>query len=139
MITEEIRFFGHKNVLSLHPRTLEITKDPHLTLNGDCIIGVKANKACHDIRADLKQKLRTKNAHIEFELIVEPYAISISGIGNSELSLDHKHDVVLRKSKFICNRTICLNSSLAAIDIPRQMVDLLKDPEKEASIRIMAD
>ncbi|HSA75404.1 MAG TPA: DUF371 domain-containing protein [Candidatus Nitrosocosmicus sp.] len=139
MKTEEIRFFGHKNILSLHPRTLEITRDHHLTLNGDCIIGVKANKACCDIRADIKQKLRTNNAYIEFELIVEPYAISIRGLGNSQLSLDHKHDIVMRKSNYICGRTICLNSSLAAVDIPRQMVDLLRDPEKKASIRIMAD
>lgn len=139
MITEEIRFFGHKNILSLHPRTLEITKDHDLTLNGDCIIGVKANKACNDIRGDLKEKLRVKNAHIEFELIVEPYTISISGIGNCELRLDHKHDIVLRKSNFICSRTICLNSSLAAIDIPRHVVDLLRSPDKEALIRIMVD
>ncbi|HKR73106.1 MAG TPA: DUF371 domain-containing protein [Candidatus Nitrosocosmicus sp.] len=139
MITEEIKFFGHKNVLSLHPRTLEITKDLRLTSKGDCIIGVKATKACSDIRADLKQKIRTKNSRIEFELIVEPFTFSISGLGSCELSLDHSHDIVLRKSTFICSRTICLNSSTAAVDIPRQIIDLLKDPEKEGTLRIMVD
>jgi hypothetical protein len=137
--TEEIRFFGHKNILSLHPRTLEITKDSHLTLNGDCIIGVNADKACCDIQAHIKQKLRTNNAYIEFELIVEPYAIRMWGLGNCQLRLDHEHDIVLRKSNFICGRTICLNSSLAALDIPRQIVNLLRDPEKKASMRIMVD
>ena len=139
MITEEIKFFGHKNVLSLHPRTLEITKDQRLTSNGDCIIGVKATKACSDIRADLKQKIRTKNSHIEFELIVEPFTLKISGLGSCELSLDHSHDIVLRKSTFICSRTICLNSSAAAVDIPRQIIELLTDPEKEGTLRIKAD
>ena len=139
MKTEEIKFYGHKNVLSLHPRTIEITMDRHLTLNGDCIIGVKANKACCDIRDDIKQKLRTNNAYVEFQLIVEPYTITIIGLGNSELKLDHKHDIVMRKSNFICSRTICLNSNLAAVDLPRQMVDLLRDPDKKASIRIMVD
>lgn len=139
MIIEEIKFFGHKNVLSLHPRTLEITKEQHLTSNGDCIIGVKATKACSDIRTDLKQKIRTKNSHIEFELIVEPYVLRFSGLGSSELSLDHKHDIVLRKSTFVSSRTVCLNSNLAAVDIPRQIIELLRDPEKEGALRIMAD
>lgn len=139
MITEEIRFFGHKNILSTHPRTLEITKEENLTLNGDCIIGVRANKACYDIRVDLKEKLKSKNIYIEFELIVEPYSVSFSGKGNSGLLLTDKHDIVLRKSKFVCGRTICINSSIAAIDIPRQIVDLLKDPNKEAFIRIKVD
>ena len=113
--------------------------DHHLTLNGDCIIGVKANKACCDIRDDIKQKLRTNNTYVEFQLIVEPYTITIIGLGNSELKLDHKHDIVMRKSNFICSRTICLNSNLAAVDLPRQMVDLLRDPDKKASMRIMVD
>lgn len=139
LITEEIKFFGHKNVLSLHPRTLEITKDQRLTSNGDCIIGVKATKACSDICADLKQKIRTNNSHIEFELIVEPFTLRISGLGSSELILNHSHDIVLRKSTFVCGRTICLNSSTAAVDIPRQIIELLKDPEKKGTLRITAE
>ena len=45
----EIPFSGHKNVLSLHKKTVEITKEPHLTVNGDCIIGVNAGIACVDL------------------------------------------------------------------------------------------
>ena len=139
MITEEIRFFGHKNVLSLHRRTIEITKDQHLTLKGDCIIGVKANKACSDLRHDLKQKIRSNNCYIKFELIVEPYTFLVNGIGNKELLLDHKHDIVLRKSEFICGRTICLKCSSAAIDIPRKIIQLLKDPEKKGLFTIAVE
>ncbi len=139
MISEEIRFFGHKNVLSLHSRTIEITKDQNLTLSGDCIIGVKADKACSDLRIDLKQKIRSNSCHINFELIVEPYTFCISGNGNKELVLDHKDDIVIRKSDFICNRTICVGSSSAAIDIPRHIIELLKDPQKLGIIRITVE
>ena len=34
----EIPFSGHKNVLSLHKKTVEITKEPHLTVNGDSVV-----------------------------------------------------------------------------------------------------
>ncbi len=41
----EIPFTGHKHVLSLHEKTLEITKDKELTPQGDCIVGVNSEKA----------------------------------------------------------------------------------------------
>jgi len=34
----DIKFSGHKNIRSTHKNTIEITKDPNLTINGDCII-----------------------------------------------------------------------------------------------------
>ena len=36
----KIPFSGHKNILSLHQKTIEITKDEELTSNGDCIVAV---------------------------------------------------------------------------------------------------
>ncbi|MEM3095074.1 MAG: DUF371 domain-containing protein, partial [Nitrososphaera sp.] len=49
MVQDEVIFYGHPNVQSLHGKTVEITKDEHLTLRGDCIIGVRASKACADL------------------------------------------------------------------------------------------
>ena len=39
----EIPFTGHKHVLSLHEKTLEITKDKELTPQRDCIVGVNSD------------------------------------------------------------------------------------------------
>ena len=69
---EEITFYGHKNVLSLHARTIEVTKDSNLTKNGDCIIGVSANKACNDLDIALKRKLRTNDTFVKIRIIVDP-------------------------------------------------------------------
>ena len=52
----EIPFNGHKNILSLHKKTIEITKDSQLTVNGDCIIGVGSNLACIDLPENFKKK-----------------------------------------------------------------------------------
>ena len=43
-----IPFTGHKEVLSLHEKTLEITKDDSLTSQGDCIVGVNSGISCID-------------------------------------------------------------------------------------------
>jgi len=34
----EIEFFGHENIRSNHKKTIEITKESHLTPRGDCIV-----------------------------------------------------------------------------------------------------
>ncbi|ALI36487.1 hypothetical protein NMY3_02290 [Candidatus Nitrosocosmicus oleophilus] len=136
MLTEEIQFCGHKNIRSLHTRTIEITKDPNLTLNGDCIIGVSATKSCSDLTSAMKNKIRRNRSIVEIDLIVEPFSIKIHGIGNDNLLLTHLHDIVLRKSNFICDRTLCLSCNVSAIQIPRKMIDLLKDPSKQGLLVI---
>ena len=136
MLTEEIQFCGHKNIRSLHSRTIEITKDPSLTLNGDCIIGVSATKSCSDLTSAMKNKIRRNRSIVEIDLIVEPFSIKIHGIGNNNLLLTHLHDIVLRKSNFICDRTLCLSCNVSAIQIPRKMIDLLKDPSKQGLLVI---
>ena len=35
--------YGHPNILGIHKTTLEFTKDEELSLDGDCIVGVKAD------------------------------------------------------------------------------------------------
>ena len=136
MLTEEIQFCGHKNIRSLHSRTIEITKNPNLTLNGDCIIGVSATKSCSDLTSAMKNKIRRNRSIVEIDLIVEPFSIKIHGIGNDNLLLTHLHDIVLRKSNFICDRTLCLSCNVSAIQIPRKMIDLLKDPSKQGLLVI---
>ena len=40
----KIKAKGHKNVLSKHKSTFEITKDKELSLSGDCIIGLDIDR-----------------------------------------------------------------------------------------------
>ncbi len=61
MVQDDVTFYGHPNVRSLHPKTIEITKDEHLTPRGDCIIGVRANKACADLDEALKHRLKSNS------------------------------------------------------------------------------
>jgi uncharacterized protein len=136
LLIEEIRFCGHRNIRSLHARTIEITKDPNLTLNGDCIIGVSATKSCSDLTSGMKNKIRSNQSFIEIDLIVEPLIFKIHGFGNDNLLLTHAHDIVLRKSNFICNRTLSLSCNFSAIHIPRKMVELLRDPSKQGLLVI---
>lgn len=139
MVQEEIAFYGHRNIQSFHTRTIEITKDPNLSLRGDCIIGVNANKSCWDISDKLKHSLKDDNSFIIIDVTVGNMSFIINGLGNSRLLLLSRHDVVIRKSNFICERTIAIRCDRASSDIPREMIMSLQDPETTGLLRITAE
>ena len=78
----EIPFYGHENIRSLHPKTIEITTEPNLTLNGDCIIGVKASCGCNDIPDRLKSLLQNSKAEISCTIIVKELKFKEKGTKN---------------------------------------------------------
>ena len=136
MISEEVLFKGHANIQSLHSRTIEITKEKELTLRGDCIIGVNANKSCKDLSDKIKEKIKNNHSFIEIELIVEPFNFIIKGYGNNDLLLTNNKDIVLRKSKFICDRTLSINCDYSWLQISREIIELLKFSSKTSIMLI---
>ena len=136
MVEDEVIFYGHPNVLSLHPRALEITKNRELTLKGDCIIGVGANKACKDLDPALKRLLKNDNSVVRLSIIAGNRSYTLNGFGSSRLLLLNSQDIVIRKTNFACSRTLCLNTDKASLDIPREIVRLLQNPKTRAILYI---
>ena len=136
---EEITFQGHKNIVSLHARTIEITKDSYLTKNGDCIVGVSANKACSDLNPTLKARLREKDTNVKITIVVEPYEFELSGYGNNGLDITHEHDIVLRKSNYVDSRTLVVSCDKSALDIPRNMISSLTNSQIKGIMRIAVE
>ena len=132
----EIPFKGHKNILSLHKKTIEITKDDKLTVNGDCIIGTNSNLACIDLPEKFKKKIQNSTTEIKFSIVADEHSFSIRGKGSDKLTLKHTNDIVLRKSAFTCSRTIAINCDKASDDIPRTMVKKLQNPKTSGKLII---
>ena len=122
----EIPFKGHHNILSLHQKTIEITKDSELTVNGDCIIGVGSDLACKDLPEKFKKMIQNPDSNITFTIEAGGKKFSIHGKGSEKLTLKHAKDIVLRKSAFTCSRTIAINCDKASDDIPRDFVKILQ-------------
>ena len=132
----EIQFYGHENIRSLHQKTIEITTEPNLTLNGDCIIGVNANCACNDISEKMKKLLRSSKTNILFTIKVKDFSFKVKGKGHDELILTHPHDIVIRKSSFVCPRTLAINCNKASDSIPRKIIKLLQNPDTKGIFTI---
>jgi hypothetical protein len=132
----QIEFSGHKNIRALHEKTIEITKESELTTAGDCIIGVNAESGCNDLPPHVKKKLKNSNSIIKFSIKVNEYVYEFTGKGNHDLIINHPTDIVIRKSDFICPRTLAVNCETASNSIPRNMVKLLQNPKTKGIFTI---
>src|SRR6185437_11372014 len=97
----EISFHGHKNVRSLHPKSIEITTDSDLTVNGDYIVGVGASCGCLGIPEKMKKLLQDPQSEVTCTILVGEHSYKITGRGSDKLSLKNPHDIVIRKSNFM--------------------------------------
>ena len=131
-----IPFTGHEQVLSLHEKTLEITKESNLTPQGDCIVGVNSGISCIDLPEKMKEKIQNPKSKITFTLKVGKFTFKIQGQGSKKLTLKHVSDIVLRKSAFTCSRTIAINCDKASNDIPRDLDSLLQNPQTKGRMII---
>ncbi len=135
----EIDFLGHENIRSNHQNTIEITKESHLTSQGDCIVGVNATSSCADLPQELKDKLKVSGVKVTFSIHVGKYEFTIEGRGHPDLILTHSEDIVIRKSDFICPRTLAVKCDKASDLLPREMVSLLQDPKTKGTFTITVD
>ncbi len=135
----EIEFTGHENIRSNHQRTLEITKESHLTPRGDCIIGVNAKSSCADLPEELKIKLKNPDSKVNFSIKVGDEEFVMEGKGHPDLILSHTEDIVIRKSDFVCPRTLAINCDKASDLLPRSMVKLLQDPKTIGTFTITVE
>ncbi len=136
--TETITAYGHENIQATHKTTLEITKDKHLTKNGDCIIAIAADKSLADLSSKFKEKLRGKNATLTIRIEVGGVAEEINASGSSHLDLTHPTEIVVRKSDYISNRTLAIRADKASYDLSKKLVDKLKKPNQKVKITLTA-
>lgn len=135
----EIQFSGHENIRSNHQKTIEITKESHLTPSGDCIIGVNASASCADLPDAIKKKLQDPNSKVNFSIKVGSHEFIVEGRGHENLILTHQEDIVIRKSNFVCPRTLAVKCDKASDLMPREMISLLQNPNTQGTFTIMID
>jgi len=134
--TEVITAYGHGLVQATHETTFEITRDTHLTKKGNCIIAVKADKGLIDLSRDFKDA--TKNADSKITIVIEANdeKETIIAHGDPNLSFSHPTDMVVRKSSYVCSRTLAVKADKAAIDLSKRLVEKLRNPSQQVKITL---
>lgn len=136
MIKETFYISGHENVRSTHRSTLEFTKDKDLTNNGDCILGVRSDYGCCDFSPEFKKAVNNENAKVTIDIEAEGVIDTVSGFGHPDITLTDENEIVIRKSDFVCGRTLCVNSDKAAKDIDARIIESLKKTGSCAKVTV---
>jgi uncharacterized protein len=134
--SEEVAFRGHPMVRAAHGRTIEITTEGHLTPSGDCIVGVGAAKGLANLSPRIKTALRSDGARVRFTIVAPGGEFSFAAKGSKDLSFESQTDMVIRRSSFVCGRTLAVLAESSAREIPRALVGSLKSSEAAGLLRI---
>jgi hypothetical protein len=136
--TEVILAYGHENIQASHKATLEITKETNLSRTGTCIIAVSANKALADLSLWFKEIMCKNGAKLTVLIEAGNDTELVRASGDSHLVLTHPTDMVIRKSNYICSRTLAIKADKAACDLSKNIVAKLKNPEQQVKITLTA-
>jgi len=132
---ETILARGHPQIKARHSTTLMITKDRVVGPRGDCVVAVGADKGARDLTETLKRAIRAGHK-VRVTLKVGDIAEVIHGLGHPALALKHPTDLVIRKSRFTCGRTLAIEADKVACDLSRTFVAGLRDPAAEIQISV---
>ncbi len=128
MLREEIIAWGHPNISARHKTTFQLTKDREITRKADCIIGVNADKACIDLRREMKQHIRS-GGWLRIRIQAGELSDELIARGARGAPLTSEKDIVVRKSAYVDERTIAIEASKAAIEIDRRLIGLARKPD----------
>ena len=134
--SDAVEFYGHPMVRAAHRTTIEVTKDSRLTIDGDCIIGVRADKGLTELSGSVKDALRTDGSRVTFSIEVPEQSFTLRAFGTSSLTLESDHEMVIRRSEYVCGRTLAVRADAAAKDIPRVLVQTLRNPVARGLLRM---
>lgn len=122
---ETVRAVGHDNVTAQHTSTFEVTTDDFLTPAGDCILGIRADRAPSDFEPAFTDRCSAASATIVATLSAAGHEQTVTGSGHPDLTFASSRSLVARTSSYVDDRTVMVDADHAAGDLDRSLVDAL--------------
>jgi len=138
-ITEIVDAYGHENIRATHKTTFEITKESTLTKRGDCVIAVGATKGAKDLSSEFKEAMKREGVQITITIEANEIREVVKARGSPQLLFTHPTDIVVRKSNYICGRTIAIKANKAATHISRKLIEKIQNPSHACKITLTAE
>ena len=136
LLEETFTAHGHPFIRATHEKTIEVTKETHLTIQGDCIAAIAAEKGFRDLSNHMREAVKNSESIISLSIRLGEKVFTVTGRGDPNLTWEHPTDMVARMSSYTCPRTLMVKADKATINIPRSFVQLLKDPKATIKVTI---
>ncbi len=127
------------NVQLTHKTTLQITKDAFLSKRGDCVIAIAATKGAIDLSSKFKETAQHEKTRIEVVIQIDNEKEIVTAQGSPRLTFSDPNDLVVRKSSYVCSRTLAINADKAAVDLSKKLVEKLQNPDQTVKITLVAE
>ena len=101
-------------------------------------MAVRSTAELSDLPLQIRRALSEESGQGELTLQVRNTSFTVEGRGAKGLTFSHPREIVVRKSGYVSDRTLMVRADRAAVDIPREMVKLLQDPNQQVRISISA-
>jgi len=118
--------FGHENIRAKHAKTIEFTRDAHLSTRGDCIIGVRADfdlSSVKRLRGRIRITVEVNGLQDTFRALVNP-------------DFDDDHEMVFRRSGCRSKRTLGVYLNKGAVGLDREIVRLMRDSQAKMKVTL---
>jgi len=130
---------GHPNIRAGHRTTLMVTREPELTSRGDCIVAVAAERGLGDLDPRMKEAIRSRDAGVRLILEAASLIFEVLGRGNAGLTLSNPTDMIARRSRYMCDRTLMVGANKAACDIEPPLLRLLQNPDQVVNVTLVVE
>ena len=138
-IVEVLDAYGHENIRSTHKTTLEVTKEKVLTKRGDCIIAVGSTKGSADLSPAFKEAMKREDARLTVVIEAGGTGEVVRAWGSPRLSFLHPADLVIRKSDYVCGRTVGIRADKAACDLSRNFIRKIQNKNERIRISLIVE
>ena len=106
---------------------------------GNCIVAVGATKGAVDLSRKFMTIACRQDARITIEFDVDGETEKVTAWGHPALLFTHATDLVVRKSDYVCGRTLAIRADKAACDFPRGLIEKLRSPNQKAKITLTVE
>jgi len=112
-------------ITARHKNTLEITKDEYVTERGTCIIACSSDKAASDLRGELREVIKDDLTVIIVKIRCRDISDIVLCRGSSNLKLSNNRKIIIRRSRYIDDATLCIESNKGAADLDRRLINMI--------------
>ncbi len=117
---------GDPLITATHRTTLEITKEELKSRRGDCVVATRSELGLLELPEEFKSSARVEDARMSLIIEVGGLSEEVQGRGHPSLSFASGREIVVRRSGYVCGRTLMIYANKAAADLSREMVARLR-------------
>ena len=131
---DEIVAWGHPSITADSETAIKITKGDEP--RDGSVIGVRANKACKDLKRELRERLKLSQ-NVKIKILADGLDDEVIAFGSPALELSDEKTIVINKTDSIDEGTAAILANKSANDLKEELREKVK--KSSTKVRIILE